>query len=398
MLLSKQMHLEQETSTSENTRPNWDIFSAVVDNYGDIGVCWRLARQLATEHDLKVRLWTDDLISFQKINPEIDPRLPIQASRGVEIRQWAESNIAVEPADVVIEAFACKLPAAYVAAMAKSGRRHAWVNLEYLSAEGWVDSYHGLPSPHPQLPLIKYFFFPGFSPGTGGLPVEKNRLEQRALFQADIQLCTIFWQELGIPAAEKNEVRISLFCYGNNSAISLFTDWAKGTTPVVCLIPEGVAMTQLSTFFGAPHPEKGNYFKKGSLIVRVLPFLEQDRYDKLLWACNFNFVRGEDSFVRAQWAARPMAWQIYPQEAGAHWPKLKAFLDRYGAGLPQATAAALTTFFEAWNASGAGAPDWESLWRHRATLEKHAQKWANRLIKNEDLTTNLVNFCNNKLK
>jgi len=390
--------LEQETSTSNNSLPSWDIFCAVVDNYGDIGVCWRLARQLVAEHDLKVRLWTDDLISFQKINPEIDPLLPVQVSRGVEIKQWAESNMAVEPADVVIEAFACELPAAYVAAMAKNGRRHAWVNLEYLSAEEWVDSHHGLPSPHPRLPLIKHFFFPGFSKNTGGLLVEKNRLEQRAIFQADIKLRTAFWQKLGIPAPEKNEIRASLFCYGNNSALSLFTGWAKGATPVTCLIPEGVATTQISAFFGAPHPEEGNLFKKGSLIVRVLPFLEQDNYDKLLWACDFNFVRGEDSFVRAQWAARPMAWQIYPQESGAHWPKLKAFLSRYCFDLPQSTAAVLTTFFEAWNRGEAGVPDWESLWRHRATLEKHVQEWANRLIKKVDLTTNLVNFCNNKLK
>ena len=399
MLLSKKTHLEQETSTSDNSLPSWDIFCAVVDNYGDIGVCWRLARQLVAEHDLKVRLWTDDLISFQKINPEIDPLLPVQVSRGVEIKQWAESNMAVEPADVVIEAFACELPAAYVAAMAKNGRRHAWVNLEYLSAEEWVDSHHGLPSPHPRLPLIKHFFFPGFSKNTGGLLVEKNRLEQRAIFQADIKLRTAFWQKLGIPAPEKNEIRASLFCYGNNSALSLFTGWAKGATPVTCLIPEGVATTQISAFFGAPHPEEGNLFKKGSLIVRVLPFLEQDNYDKLLWACDFNFVRGEDSFVRAQWAARPMAWQIYPQESDAHWPKLKAFMNRYCFDLPQSTAAVLTTFFEAWNnGGGAGYPDWERLWRHRNTLEKHVQEWANRLIKKEDLTTNLVNFCKNKLK
>ncbi len=299
---------------------------------------------------------------------------------------------------MVIEAFGCELPAAYVAAMAKSGRRHAWVNLEYLSAEEWVDSYHGLPSPHPRLPLIKHFFFPGFSPNTGGLLVEKKLLEQRGNFQSEDRLRTAFWQELDIPYPEKNEVRISLFCYGNNSALSLFTDWSKSAVPVVCLIPEGVAKTQISDFFGASNPEKGNFFKKGSLIVRVMPFLDQGKYDRLLWACNFNFVRGEDSFIRAQLAARPMVWQIYPQEAGAHWPKLNAFLDKYCTGLPQPTKVALTTFFEAWNGSESRVPDWENLWMHRVTLEKHAQEWANRLIKEEDLTTKLVNFCNNKLK
>jgi uncharacterized repeat protein (TIGR03837 family) len=392
------MHLEQETSISDNSKPSWDIFSSVVDNYGDIGVCWRLARQLVAEHTLKVRLWTDDLVSFQKINPEIDPHLTVQVSRGVEIRSWAKSSIAAEPADVVIEAFGCELPASYVAAMAMSGRRHAWVNLEYLSAEGWVDSHHGLPSPHPRWPLTKYFFFPGFTPSTGGLLVEKSRLEQRARFQADVLLRAAFWQELGIPVPEKNEVRTSLFCYSNNSVSTLFAAWSEAANPLTCLIPEGVATKQIAAFFEQPYSGAGNLFKKKRLIVRVLPFLEQDNYDKLLWACNFNFVRGEDSFVRAQWAARPMVWQIYPQEDGAHWPKLKAFLDRYCADLPQSTAAVLTSFFEACNGGGVGAPDWESIWKHRACLEKHAQEWANRLIKKEDLTTKLVNFCNNKLK
>ena len=93
-----------------------------------------------------------------------------------------------------------------------------------------------------------------------------------------------------------------------------------------------------------------------------------------------------------------MVWQIYPQEAGAHWPKMKAYLDRYCADLPQSTAAALRIFFEAWNGGVPGVLDWESLWQHRATLEKHALEWANSLIKKEDLTTKLVNFCNNKLK
>lgn len=391
------MPLEQETSISD-TSPRWDIFSTVVDNYGDIGVCWRLARQLVAEHGLMVRLWTDDPISFQKINPELDSRQQIQTSRGVEIRHWVESNLDVDPADVVIEAFGCELPATYVEAMAKSGRRHAWVNLEYLSAEEWVDSHHALPSPHPRLSLTKYFFFPGFSPNTGGLLAEKKWLEQRGNFQSDESLLTEFWRELNIPGPEKNEVRVSLFCYGDNAALSLFSAWSKSAVPVVCLIPEGVAKSQIAAFFGGATPKKGNFLKKGSLMVRVLPFLEQDKYDQLLWACNFNFVRGEDSFIRAQWAARPMAWQIYPQEFDAHWPKLNAFLDRYCAGLPQSSRTDLTKFFAAWNGSESSVPDWENLWKHRATLEKHAKKWANRLIKKEDLTTKLVNFCNNKLK
>lgn len=391
------MHLGQETSTSDSLL-TWDIFCAVVDNYGDIGVSWRLARQLAVEHGFKVRLWTDDLASFQKINPEINVHLPVQSSRGVEVRQCVESTLSVEPADVVIEAFACELPAAYVAAMAKSGRQYVWINLEYLSAEGWVESHHGLPSPHPRLPLTKYFFFPGFTPSTGGLLAEKALAEQRRLFQSDSVQQDNFWRILDLPKPQNGEIRISLFCYGNNPALAMFSAWADAATPVMCLVPEGVASEQISAYFGLPYSGAGNHFEKGSLMLRVLPFLEQEMYDRLLWACDFNFVRGEDSFVRAQWAARPMAWHIYPQEGGAHWKKLNAFLDRYCADLSPPTAAELITFTEAWNRGDASGQDWEKLWKHRAVLEKHAQEWANRLIKNGDLATNLVNFCNNKLK
>ena len=42
----------------------WDIFCTVIDNYGDIGICWRLARQLRVDDGQRVRLWVDDLTSF----------------------------------------------------------------------------------------------------------------------------------------------------------------------------------------------------------------------------------------------------------------------------------------------------------------------------------------------
>ena len=70
---------------------------------------------------------------------------------------------------------------------------------------------------------------------------------------------------------------------------------------------------------------------RGALTVRVLPFVPQDDYDRLLWACDVNFVRGEDSFVRAQWAGQPFLWHIYLQDENLHHVKLRAFLQRYAA-------------------------------------------------------------------
>ena len=157
----------------------WDIFCTVVDNYGDIGVSWRLARQLAAEHGLRVRLWVDDLASFRKICPDIVLGQESQHSHGVEVRWWREPFPMVSPADVVVEAFACNPPASYVAAMAARKPKPAWINLEFLTAENWVQGCHALPSPHPSLPLVKYFFFPGFVAGTGGLLAERGLAQAR---------------------------------------------------------------------------------------------------------------------------------------------------------------------------------------------------------------------------
>ena len=145
-----------------------DLFCQVIDNYGDIGVCWRLARQLVTEHDCEVRLIVDDLSAFRVVAPEIKPRLARQSLLGVEVVAWGAAD-ALIPFDVVIEAFACDPPASYIEAMVVRSPKPVWVNLEYLSAEAWVDEIHGMASPHQRLPLTKYFFCPGFTEASGGL-------------------------------------------------------------------------------------------------------------------------------------------------------------------------------------------------------------------------------------
>lgn len=373
----------------------WDIFCTVVDNYGDIGVCWRLARQLAAEHGFRVRLWVDDLPSFQPLCPEINPAKERQIARGVEVRHWPKEFPPAEPADVVVEAFACHLPPSYVADMAAREVKPRWVNLEYLSAESWVEDCHGLASPHATLPLTKYFFFPGFTPVTGGLLLEHDLEQRRLAFLSDPAAREAFWHGLGLPPAGE-AVRVSLFCYGNEDVAGLLGAWAEGDTPVLCLVPEGRSAAPVAPFFGGENAATGSTYTKGNLEVRILPFVQQEDYDQLLWACDCNYVRGEDSFVRAQWAAKPLVWRIYPQEDEAHWIKLQAFLDQYCAGLMDDEAAAVRGLWEAWNrGAGAGAA-WAAFWRHRVAIEAHAPIWAGRLRAQGDLAAKLVNFLKNK--
>lgn len=376
---------------------HWDIFCSVVDNYGDIGVSWRLARQLVQEHALRVRLWVDDLARFHALRPEIDADRPQQWLEGVEVRLWPAPFPEVAPADVVIEAFACRVPENHLQAMARRAPPPVWINLEYLSAEEWVAGCHGLPSPHPRLPLTQWFFFPGYTADTGGLLREAGLPERVRAFQSSPIAEAAFWTALGLPPRADDELRISLFGYENPAVAALLQQWAEDTRPIRCLVPAGRILEGVSHFFGTSDLMPRQTLKHGALTVHCLPMLPQDRYDRLLWACDWNFVRGEDSWVRAQWAARPMVWQAYPQADGSHWPKIEAFMRRYLQGLDPACAQPLQRLWTAWNAGDAHTLDWPAAAACHAGLHAHARAWAQRLAGQEDLATRLVRFCANKL-
>ncbi|MBI5429028.1 MAG: elongation factor P maturation arginine rhamnosyltransferase EarP [Nitrosomonadales bacterium] len=368
-----------------------DIFCNVIDNFGDIGVCWRLARQLANEHGLSVRLWVDDPGSFSKLCPGADISLDTQRCRDVEVCRWSKPFPDVHPAGLVIEAFACKLPQRYIEAMAAQARKPVWINLEYLSAEDWVEGCHGLPSPHPTLPLTKYFFFPGFTKQTGGLLLESDLLARRDAFQSDAGQQRAFWQSIGMKIPVAETLKISLFAYENAALDGLFGVWASGTQPVLCLVPEGRILPQVGRYFGDAAPCTGNDYARGNLQVRVLPFVEQERYDELLWACDVNFVRGEDTFVRAQWAGKPFIWQVYPQQDAVHLKKLAAFLALYSGPLGKSACGAVQGLWQAWNTESGAGQAWPAFMAERGELDRHAQHWARQLAEN-NLALNLLDF------
>lgn len=376
-------------------RTHWDIFCNVVDNYGDIGVCWRLARQLAHEYQLKVRLWVDDLTSFAKLAPALDPTQDNQALCGVEIQHWLAPFPDVAPAEVVIEAFACTLPENYIAAMATQSEKPLWINLEYLSAEPWIDEHHGLPSPHPRLPLTKYFFFPGFTQGSGGLIRETGLVAARDAFQSDAAAQTAWWQTLGV-TPQPGALKLSLFAYPDAPIAPLLAAWAESPMPLQCFVPETPFGARIATALGHANLPQDKALQHGNLSVIGLPFLAQDDYDRLLWACDLNFVRGEDSFVRAQWAARPLIWNIYPQLDAVHQEKLEAFLALYCRAAPETLA--LAELWRAWNGL-CGNP--ESVWPAFATtlpaLSHHARRWAEGLGRQADLAAQLVKFSRKPL-
>ena len=318
----------------------WDIFCEVIDNHGDIGVCWRLACQLAAR-DQRVRLWVDDGAALRWMAPQgCDGVLVIDWFNAAAVTEAAQAATGDSAPDVLIEAFGCdpapELIARFAQAARPDGREghrpHAWINLEYLSAEAHVERLHGLPSlvrSGPGAGLSKHFFYPGFTAATGGLLREPDLPTRQARFERAAWLAAhgIDWQ---------GEQLVSLFCYEPAALAGVLRHWADGPQRTQLLVTAGRATR-------AVQAAVQDFPDAAALSITYLPLLTQTEFDELLWACDINFVRGEDSLVRAIWAGKPFVWQIYPQDDDVHQVKLAALLDRLDAP------ASLRRFHAAWN-------------------------------------------------
>jgi len=361
---------------------HWDIFCKVIDNYGDVGVCWRLAADLAARGQ-KVRLWCDDVSALQWLAPESTS----PGVAGPEVVLWNDESPARDPGDVVIEAFGCDPPPDFVQSMARRTSPPVWINLEYLSAEPWVERCHGLPSPQstgPGAGLTKWFFYPGFTQATGGLLRETGLMDQRAAFDRRP------WLQARDIALQDGERLAVLFCYANPALPTLLQMLAE--QPTLLALTPGPAQEQVH---GLPLPNG----------VRTvdLPWLQQTDFDRLLWSADLNLVRGEDSLVRAIWAGQPFLWQLYPQTDGAHWVKSAAFLDRLLArrngprAAPEPWAGRLQELWNLWN--GPPAPEGMSNvvesrldWPDLKAWTEAVQTLRSQLMNQPDLTTQLMQF------
>ncbi len=386
---------------------SWDIFCKVIDNYGDIGVCWRLARQLHVEHDLQIRLWIDDLSAAQAIIPNLNISENHQVCDEISISKWDEKIDFSQAAEVVIETFACGLPPTYLAAMVQ--QKTKWVNLEYLSAEPWVENFHAKPSPQSFLKtangLTRYFYFPGFTEATGGLIREREiaaQLQNHANSSFPRKRESILdGNSRGIPAfagmteneVSENALKISLFCYPNAPIHDLFTALQANIHAVAVYVPASSILPQIADFFGVETNDAGDYFSRDNLHVHILPFLSQADYDALLRDCDLNFVRGEDSWLRAICAGKPFIWQPYVQEENTHLKKLEAFLSLFYADFEQKEM--LCKAHEYWATGHMSSDVLNDYLNNLNTLKTYTLQQSQQLAKQPDLATKLVDFCNN---
>lgn len=360
------------------SRPRtWDIFCTLIDNFGDVGVCWRLAVNLA-DRGQRVRIWADDPSPLAFMAPD--------GHAGVDVLLWPADDAGhawPAAADVVVELLGCELPAAYVERMAAAERPPVWINLEHLSAEPFVERSHGLPSPQ-RNGLPKWFFFPGFTPGTGGLLRETGLLAARERFDGRAWLAA-----RGIRPLPAERVAL-LFCYASPALPAMLAALAR--QPTVILATQGHAQEQLRAI-GAGSID--------GLRVVELPWLNQTEFDRTLWSADLNFVRGEDSLVRAIWAAKPFIWQVYPLEAALRERKQDALLAAMAGAIGRpAWCKTLATAFRRHNGLGAdgggnATPSPIELPEARAWGEG-MQRWCEQLATRADLATQLIAFADDK--
>ena len=364
-----------------NTTPPYTcwIFCNVIDNFGDIGVSWRLARILQRELGWQVHLWTDDFPSLQALCPDL-ASIP-NIHQGIGIHAWqadhAEDTDTAPPPDIVIETFACELPDNVQTII----RRHRplWLNWEYLSAEDSNERLHLMPSLQAG-GIQKYFWFMGFSEKSGGLLRERDYAESTGFDREALR------RQLKLP--EKNAPEWLLFGYQSDIWAKWLTMWQQAGQPITLLLAGTQIIASLKNSGLVPQNallEDGDVYQSEHITLIKIPFVAQQDFDKLLNLADGAVIRGEDSFVRAQLAGKPFFWHIYPQEENIHLDKLHAFWDKAHQVYPDVVATAHRLLSDELN-NGEALSDnqrlqaWQTLTAHQNEWHQSAAKWRDGLF------------------
>ena len=354
------------------------LFCTVIDNFGDIGVSWRLAQELRQRLGWQVHLWLDNLAALQAIAPDAPAALPC-AHQGIQLHAWQEAQHAdldnAPAPDLVMETFACALPPNVHAII--QTHRPVWLNWEYLSAEDWAIRTHAMPSLQAN-GCEKYFWQMGFVPESGGLLREADYVEQMDAFKQR--------QPENTPSLKTAALHIFAFGYASD----IWQKWAAALAEQEREIVLHCAGKPLQTSLSA----WGNV--SGSLKIINQNFVPQAQFDRALWAADVLIVRGEDSFVRAQLAGKPFFWHIYPQAEAAHLDKLNAFWHTHHQHA--APTAAVQHAHQALSNELNGAADlthpqrrqhWHTLLDHLADWQHSARAWQQYLLSQSDAVSRL---------
>ena len=340
------------------------VLCKVVDNFGDIGVAWRLCRRLAKiQSKYKICLVVDDWEAFSKIEDGLPRRLSAPRNddfpdiakenelhpadtasaakssviarseakkqsitiEGIEIFPWNNNELCHEVfsqndgerLSVILELFQCGRPEwmENILFEEKLQRTVQIIMIDYLTAEKYAEDFHCLQSLTRSAKVQKVNFMPGFTEKTGGLVIDDA------------------WQELSV---WKKEGPVLVFTYERDwtslveallSAVSLPVvecpkDVSKPPYPPRLLLAQGRGK---ESFMQALNKVVST---SSTTIVEELPYLNQTEWDKLMKNCSALVIRGEESMSRACLSGIPFIWQAYPQSEEYQLVKVRALLER----------------------------------------------------------------------
>ena len=310
------------------------ILCRVVDNYGDIGFVYRLARELSSLSSIEktqLRLIVSDLKSFNAmaLPPGISTSLAVQNYNGWKVIDWnacaeGKYEFTEQPPKIILECFQCGRPEWLdeILFSAQTTQTVQIVNVEYLTAEDWADDFHLLKSGTRSALVKKINFMPGFTKKTGGLVLDKNFVSCVHSKTAALECLKKYASKKTVALIEDtNLFRVIAFSYERNfeNEARALSEFAKNSgRKVQVLLAPGLG--------NAPFKKAAAAFK--NISVYDLEYLPQLAWDALLTLADFSFIRGEDSFSRACLSGIPFVWHAYPQEEEFQLVKADAVLKR----------------------------------------------------------------------
>ena len=304
-----------------------DIFCEIIDNFGDIGVVYRISKELKKIfQNVRIRIVLNRLEEFKAINKKVKDT-DYQEIDGLicVTEKYVKENIETfGVSDVFIEAFGCNVPEEYVKQAKENSK--LWINLEYLSGEKWIEDFHLCESLIDSKTLKKIFFMPGFSEKSGGVIIDSGFLERMKYGKENRdEVFKKYFPNIDL----KDKFIGTVFSYEKNfeNLLETLKNYEKET--VLLLMGEKTQKSFSEILKKNLTEDYGNIVKYGKITMIYSDFFSQEEYEEIISASDFNFTRGEDSFVRGIILGKPFMWHIYLQEEKAHMDKIKAFTERF---------------------------------------------------------------------
>ena len=304
-----------------------DVFCEIIDNFGDIGVVYRISKELKKIfQNVRIRIVLNRLEEFKAINKKVKDT-DYQEIDGLicVTEKYVKENIETfGVSDVFIEAFGCNVPEEYVKQAKENSK--LWINLEYLSGEKWIEDFHLCESLIDSKTLKKIFFMPGFSEKSGGVIIDSGFLERMKYGKENRdEVFKKYFKDFDL----KDKFIGTVFSYEKNfeNLLETLKNYEKET--VLLLMGEKTQKSFSEILKKNLTEDYGNIVKYGKITMIYSDFFSQEEYEEIISASDFNFTRGEDSFVRGIILGKPFMWHIYLQEEKAHMDKIKAFTERF---------------------------------------------------------------------